>query len=73
MHLTRSTLVGLTKHEELDLVIDGQHTGTSNTTEDVSTSSLEKGPDTLGSNDGPEGVEGGVVLDGLTTIRVFSN
>ena len=73
MHLTRSTLVGLAEHEELDLVVDRQHTGTGNTTEDISTSSLEEGLDTLGGNDGPEGVQRRVVLDGLTTVQIINN
>lgn len=66
--LTGTTLVGLAEHDKLDLVVDGQDTGTSNTTEDVGTSTLEEGLNTLLSNDGAESVEGRVVLDGLTTM-----
>ena len=73
MHLTRSTLEGFAEHDELDLVVDGQYTGTGNTTEDVSTSSLEEGLHTLSGNDGPEGMEGRVIFDGLTTVQMIRN
>ena len=63
--LTRAALEGLAEHEKLDLVVDGKHTGTSNTTEDVSASTLEEGSDTFSSNDLGESIEGGLVLDGL--------
>jgi hypothetical protein len=56
----------LAEEDELDLVIDGQDTSTSDTTEDVSTSTLEERLDTLTGNDLAEGVEGRAVLDGLT-------
>lgn len=56
----------LAEEDELDLVVDGQDTSTSDTTEDVSTSTLEEGLGTLTGNDLAESVEGGVVLDGLT-------
>lgn len=73
MRLTRSTLVGLSEHEKLNLVIDGQYTSSGNTTEDVSSSPLEERLDTLLGDDLLEGVERRVVLDGLTTVQSMSN
>jgi hypothetical protein len=63
--LARATLEGLAEEEQLDLVVDGQHTGTSDTTEDVGTSTLEERADTLLGDDLLGGVDGGLVLDGL--------
>jgi hypothetical protein len=48
------------------LIVDGQHTSTSDTTEDVGTSTLEEGSDTLLGNDLATSIEGRLVLDGLT-------
>jgi len=42
IRLTRTTLEGLSEHEELDLVVDGQDTSASDTTEDVGTGTLEE-------------------------------
>jgi hypothetical protein len=64
--LTRSTLELLAEHDELGLVVDGEHTGTGNTTENVGTSTLEERLDTLGGNDLAGGIHGTLVLDGLT-------
>jgi hypothetical protein len=64
--LTRSTLELLAEHDELHLVVDGEHTGTGNTTENVGTSTLEERLDTLGGNDLAGSIHGGLVLDGLT-------
>lgn len=64
--LTGSTLELLAEHDELNLVVDGQHTGTGNTTEDVGTSTLEERLNTLGSDDLAGSVGGRLVLDGLT-------
>lgn len=64
--LTRSTLELLAEHEELGLVVDGEHTGTGNTTENVGTSTLEKGLDALSGDDLAGSIEGVLVLDGLT-------
>jgi hypothetical protein len=47
------------------LVIDGEHTGTGNTTKNVGTGTLEQRADTLGGDNLAEGIEGGLVLDGL--------
>jgi hypothetical protein len=58
-------LEGLAEHEELGLVVDGQDTGTGNTTEDVGTSTLEEGLDTLAGDDLATSVDGRLVLDGL--------
>lgn len=66
MRLAGSTLEGLSEEEELELIVDGQDTGTGNTTEDVGTSTLEQGLDTLLGDNLLESVEGRVVLDGLT-------
>ena len=41
--LTRSTGVDLAEHHLLQLVVQREHTSTSNTTEDVGTSTLEEG------------------------------
>jgi hypothetical protein len=64
--LTGSTLELLAEDEELSLVVDGEHTGTGNTTENVGTSTLEERLDTLSGDDLAGGIEGSVVLDGLT-------
>jgi len=65
--LTRSSLELLAEHDQLDLIVDGQDTSTGNTTEDVGTSSLEEGLDTLLGDDLASSIEGRLVLDGLTT------
>ena len=66
MRLVRMRLLeGLAEHEELGLVVDGQDTGTGNTTEDVGTSTLEEGLDTLAGDDLATSVDGRLVLDGL--------
>ena len=49
-------------------VVDGQHTGTSDTTEDVGTSTLEERSDTLSSHDLGGSIERALVLDGLQTL-----
>jgi hypothetical protein len=64
--LAGTTLEGLSEEEELELVIDGQHTSTGDTTQDVGASTLEQGLDTLLGDDLLEGIEGRRVLDGLT-------
>ena len=64
--LTRSTLELLAEHDELGLVVDGQDTGTGNTTENVGTSTLEERADTLSGDDLAGGIHGTLVLDGLT-------
>ena len=58
-------LEGLAEHEELGLVVDGQDTGTGNTTEDVGSSTLEERLDTLLGDDLATSVDGRLVLDGL--------
>ena len=64
--LTRATLEGLAEEDNLELVVDGEHTSTGNTTEDVGTSTLEQGLDALLGDDLAGGIQGAVVLDGLT-------
>ena len=64
--LAGTTLEGLSEEEELELIVDGQHTSTGDTTEDVGTGTLEQGLDALLGNDLAESVEGRGVLDGLT-------
>jgi len=59
-------LEGLAEHQDLQLIVDGEHTSTSNTTQDVSTRTLEQGADTLLGDDLATGIEGRLVLDGLT-------
>jgi hypothetical protein len=61
MHL----LEGLSEEEELGLIVDGQHTGTGNTTENVGTSTLEERLNTLSGDNLATGIERGLVLDGL--------
>jgi len=63
--LTGTTLEGLAEHEQLGLVVDGEHTSTGNTTEDVSTGTLEERLDTLLGDDLATSVDGRLVLDGL--------
>jgi hypothetical protein len=58
-------LEGLSEHEHLGLVVDGQDTSTGNTTEDVGTSTLEERLDTLLGDDLATSVDGRLVLDGL--------
>jgi hypothetical protein len=65
VRLTRTALEGLSEEEKLDLIIDGQHTGTGNTTENVGTSTLEERLDTLSGDDLASGIEGRLVLNGL--------
>jgi hypothetical protein len=54
--LTGATLELLSEENELDLIVDGQDTGTGDTTENVGTSSLEKRPGTLNSDDLAESI-----------------
>ena len=65
IRLTGTTSELLAEHEELGLVVDGQDTGTGDTTENVGTSTLEEGADTLSGDDLAGGIEGVLVLDGL--------
>lgn len=65
-NLAGAALEGLAEHQDLELVVDGQHTSTGDTTEDVGTGTLEEGLDTLLGNDLLEGIERALVLDGLT-------
>jgi hypothetical protein len=58
-------LEGLSEHEELGLVVDGQDTGTGNTTEDVGSGTLEERLDTLLGDDLATSIDGRLVLDGL--------
>jgi hypothetical protein len=58
-------LEGLSEHEELGLVVDGQDTGTGNTTENVGSGTLEERLDTLLGDDLATSVDGRLVLDGL--------
>ena len=59
-------LEGLSEHKELHLVVDGQDTGTGNTTEDVGTSTLEERLNSLLGDDLATAVKGSLVLDGLS-------
>lgn len=63
--LTGSTFEGLAKQKKLGLVIDGKHTSTSNTTENVGTRTLEKRLDTFFSDDLASSVQRGLVLHSL--------
>jgi hypothetical protein len=66
-HLARATLELLSEEDELDLIVDGQDTGTGDTTENVGTSSLEQRLGTLSGNNLIESIQGRLVLDGLKT------
>lgn len=68
--LTRSTLEGLAEHEQLDLVVNRKHTSTSDTTEDVGTSTLEQRSKPLCGNDLATGIQGRLVLDSLVKTLV---
>jgi hypothetical protein len=63
---SRRLLEGLAEHQDLHLIVDGQHTSTGDTTENVGTSTLEERPETFLGNDLATGIERGLVLDGLT-------
>lgn len=65
-NLTGTTLEGLAEEEDLELVVDGEDTSTGDTTENVGTSTLEERLDTLLGNNLGSGIEGRLVLDGLT-------
>jgi hypothetical protein len=47
----------LSEQQNLQLIVDRQHTSTSNTTKDVGTCTLEERPHTLLCNNGLEGLE----------------
>ena len=59
-------LEGLAEHQDLHLIVDGQDTGTSDTTENVGTSTLEEGLEALLGDDLATGIQRRLVLDGLT-------
>ncbi|KAH3658860.1 hypothetical protein OGATHE_006586 [Ogataea polymorpha] len=56
----------LTEQDHLQLVVHGDNTSRGNTSQDVSTATLEQGSDTLSSNNLGESVESALVLNGLT-------
>ncbi|KAH3663715.1 hypothetical protein OGAPHI_005116 [Ogataea philodendri] len=56
----------LTKQNHLQLVVHGDNTSRSNTSQNVSTGTLEQGLNTTSSNDLGESIETVLVLDGLT-------
>jgi hypothetical protein len=66
--LSGAALEFLSEEDKLNLVVDGQHTSTSNTTKDVSTSTLEERTNTFSSNNLGESIDGRLVLDGLERI-----
>jgi len=67
-YLSGSTLEGLAEHEKLSLIVDGEHTSASDTTENVGTCTFEEGPNTFLGNDLASGIGGGLVLDGLSLL-----
>ena len=71
--LARATLELLAEEEELNLVVDGQHTGTCDTTQDIGTGTLEEGANTFSGNDLGECIDGRLVLDGLVKIVSTAN
>src|ERR1700684_2932207 len=52
-------LEGIAEHQDLHLIIDGQDTGTSDTTKNVGTCTLEERLDTLLGDDLATGTDGG--------------
>jgi len=64
--LSGTARVGLAEEDDLELIVTRQDTGTSDGTENVGTSTLEEGLVTLLVDDLLEGIERGLVLDGLT-------
>jgi len=65
-NLAGAALEGLAEHDDLELIVDREHTGTGDTTENVGTGTLEERLDTLLGDDLLEGIHGALVLDGLT-------
>ena len=63
--LAGAALEGLSEEEQLDLIVDGEHTSTCDTTEDIGTGTLEEGSDTFSSEDLARSIHGTIVLDGL--------
>jgi hypothetical protein len=59
-------LEGLAEHQDLHLIVDGQDTSTGDTTENVGTCTLEERSDTLLGDNLTTGIQGRLVLDGLT-------
>jgi len=59
-------LEGFAEHQDLHLIVDGQHTSTGDTTENVGTCTLEERSETLLGDDLATGIKGRLVLDGLT-------
>ena len=58
--------VDLAEHDLLQFVVEGQHTGTSNTTENIGTGTLEERLGTLFGDDLRAGVEHGLVVNAST-------
>jgi hypothetical protein len=56
---------GLSEEEELGLVVEWEHTGTGDTTENVGSGTLEERLDTLLGDDLATSIDGRLVLDGL--------
>jgi len=55
--LSGTTLELLSEENKLDLVVDGQHTSTGNTTENVGSGTLEERADTFNSDNLLESIE----------------
>lgn len=66
MHLSGSTGVGLAEEDDLELIVSGQDTGTSDGSQHICSGALEEGLVALLLDDLVEGIEGRLVLDGLT-------
>ena len=66
MELTLTSRVDLAEHDLLEFVVEGQHTSTSNTTENVSTSTLEEGLGALLGNNLGTGIEHGLIVNRST-------
>lgn len=69
--LSGSTLEGLAEHEKLSLIVYGEYTSASDTTENVGTCTFEEGLNTFLGNNLASGIGGGLVLDGL--LRLLAN
>ena len=64
-NLTRSTFESLAEHEKLSLVVNREHTSTSDTTENVGTCALEQRPNTFLCDNLATSIHGRLVLDSL--------
>ena len=65
MPLARTALELLAEHEELNLIVDGEHTRASNAAQNVGTRALEQRLDAFLGDDLSSCIKRGLVFDGL--------